>query len=110
MHELPPGAPRRRLGNFRTPQLARRVREVLDAAGIQSSSVPDPKRPDPVGRWLDWLVHMTGTKGNRVWVRPCDSRRASQVLRLARQSQTTRSSPVDNPVGTTPTEQGNEGT
>jgi hypothetical protein len=65
---LPPGMPRRRLGNFRTAELASRVQEVLAEAGIPSSREPDPGRPEPWGRFLDWLVHMTGLRGNRVWV------------------------------------------
>lgn len=88
MRNLPPGASRRRLGNFRTPQLAQRVREVLDSAGIASSSAPDPQRSDVIGRWLDWLVHMTGARGNRIWVAPEDARRASRALRQARRAET----------------------
>ena len=65
---LAPGTPRRRLGNFRTPELASRVQEVLAEAGIPSSREADPRRPEPWGRFLDWLVHITGLRGNRVWV------------------------------------------
>src|SRR6266540_2870733 len=54
--ELTSGTPRRRLGNFRTPELAARVREVLAEAGIPSSGLPDPGRPERWGRWVDWLV------------------------------------------------------
>ena len=60
---LPAGVPRRRLGNFRTPELASSVRAVLAEAGIPSSSEPDPRRPERLGRLLDWLVRMAGTGG-----------------------------------------------
>jgi hypothetical protein len=82
--ELTPGTPRRRLGNFRTPELATRVREVLAGAGIPSSRHPDPQRPERWGRWLDWLVHMTGAKGNRVWVPRARFREAVRTLNQAR--------------------------
>lgn len=82
--ELTSGTPRRRLGNFRTPQLATRVREVLAEAGIPSSGRPDPERPERWGRWLDWLVHMTGAKGNRVWVPRARFREAVRTLDQAR--------------------------
>ena len=81
---LPPGAPRRRLGNFRTPELASSVREVLAEAGIPSSSEPDPGRPERLGRLLDWLVHMAGAGGNRVWVPRERAREAARVLAAAR--------------------------
>jgi hypothetical protein len=81
---LPPGAPRRRLGNFRTPELASSVRAVLAEAGIPSSSEPDPGRPERLGRLLDWLVHMTGAGGNRVWVPRERAGEAARVLAAAR--------------------------
>jgi hypothetical protein len=81
---LPPGAPRRRLGNFRTPELASSVREVLAEAGIPSSSEPDPGRPERLGRLLDWLVHMAGDGGNRVWVPRDRAKEAARVLAAAR--------------------------
>ena len=81
---LPPGAPRRRLGNFRTPELASSVREVLAEAGIPSSGEPDPGRPERLGRLLDWLVHMTGAGGNRVWVPRERAGEAARVLAAAR--------------------------
>lgn len=82
--ELTSGTPRRRLGNFRAPELAARVREVLAEAGIPSSGLPDPGRPERWGRWLDWLVHMTGVKGNRVWVPRARFREAVRALDRAR--------------------------
>ena len=81
---LPPGAPRRRLGNFRTPELASSVREVLAEAGIPSSDEPDPGRPEQWGRLLDRLVHLTGAGGNRVWVPRERAREAAKVLAAAR--------------------------
>ena len=81
---LPPGVPRRRLGNFRTPELASRVRAVLAEAGIPSSREPDPGRPERWGRLLDQLVHMAGTGGNRVWVPKDRAREAARVLAAAR--------------------------
>ena len=81
---LPPGAPRRRLGNFRTPELASSVREVLAEAGIPSSGEPDPGRPERLRRLLDWLVHMAGDGGNRVWVPRDRAREAARVLAAAR--------------------------
>ena len=81
---LPPGAPRRRLGNFRTPELASSVRAVLAEAGIPSSGEPDPGRPERLGRLLDWLVRMTGAGGNRVWVPRERAREAARVLAAAR--------------------------
>jgi hypothetical protein len=81
---LPPGAPRRRLGNFRTPELASRVRAVLAEAGIPSSGQPDPGRPERLGRLLDRLVHLTGVGGNRVWVPRARAREAARVLAAAR--------------------------
>ncbi|HEU4898852.1 MAG TPA: hypothetical protein VFX88_15005 [Actinomycetota bacterium] len=81
---LPPGAPRRRLGNFRTSELASSVRAVLAEAGIPSSGEPDPGRPERVGRLLDWLVQMTGAGGNRVWVPKERAREAARVLAAAR--------------------------
>ena len=81
---LPPGAPRRRLGNFRTPELASSVRAVLAEAGIPSSGEPDPGRPERLGRLLDWLVHMAGDGGNRVWVPRDRAREAARVLAATR--------------------------
>jgi hypothetical protein len=82
--ELPPGVARRRLGNFRTPELASRVRAVLAEAGIPSSGEPDPERPERWGRLLDRLVHLAGTGGNRVWVPRDRAREAARVLAAAR--------------------------
>jgi hypothetical protein len=81
---LPPGAPRRRLGNFNTPELASRVRAALAEAGIPSSGEPDPVRPERWGRLLDRLVHLTGVPGNRVWVPRDRLREASGVLARTR--------------------------
>jgi hypothetical protein len=81
---LPTGAPRRRLGNFRTPELASRVRAVLAEAGIPSSGEPDKDRPELLGRLLDRLVHLTGAGGNRVWVPRARAREAARVLAAAR--------------------------
>ena len=81
---LPPGSPRRRLGNFRTPELASRVRAVLAEAGIPSSGEPDPGRPERWGRLLDRLVQLAGTGGNRVWVPRARAREAARVLAAAR--------------------------
>ena len=81
---LAPGAPRRRLGNFRTPELASRVRAVLADAGIPSSGKPDPERPERWGRLLDRLVHLAGVGGNRVWVPRERAREAARVLATAR--------------------------
>jgi hypothetical protein len=81
---LPPGAPRRRLGNFRTQELASRVRAVLAEAGIPSSGEPDPGRPERWGRLLDWLVRLAGVGGNRVWVPRARAREAARVLAAAR--------------------------
>jgi hypothetical protein len=81
---IPPGTPRRRLGNFGTPELASRVREVLAEAGIPSSGEPDPGRPEWWGRLLDRLVQMAGTGGNRVWVPRERAREAARVLAAAR--------------------------
>ena len=77
---MPPGSPRRRLGNFRTVELASRVRVVLAEAGIPSSVDPDPGRPEWWGRLLDRLVHLTGAGGNRVWVPRERFREATRVL------------------------------
>ncbi len=82
--ELPAGTGRRRLGNFRTPELASRVQEVLAEAGIPSSREPDPERPERWGRLLDWLVHMTGARGNRLWVPRERFREAVRALEQAR--------------------------
>ena len=82
--ELPPGAPRRRLGNFRTAELASRVRAVLAEAGIPSSGEPDPDRPEWWGRMLDRLVSLAGVGGHRVWVPRERAREASRVLAAAR--------------------------
>jgi hypothetical protein len=81
---LAPGAARRRIGNFRTPELASRVRAVLAEAGIPSSDEPDPGRPERVGRLLDRLVYLAGAGGNRVWVPRERAREAAQVLAAAR--------------------------
>ena len=81
---LPAGAPRRRLGNFRTPELASRVRAVLAEAGIPSSGEPDPGRPERWGRLLDRLVQLAGTGGNRVWVPKARAGEAAKVLAAAR--------------------------
>jgi hypothetical protein len=81
---MPPGVPRRRLGNFRTPELASSVRAVLAEAGIPSSGEPDPRRPERLGRMLDLLVHMAGVGGNRVWVPRERAREAARVLATAR--------------------------
>jgi hypothetical protein len=84
LESLPPGVPRRRLGNFRTAELASSVRAVLAEAGIPSSGEPDPGRPERLGRLLDWLVHMTGAGGNRVWVPRERAREAARALAAAR--------------------------
>lgn len=81
---LPVGAPRRRLGNFRTAELAARVQEVLAEAGIPSSRETDRQRPERWGRFLDWIVHMTGAGGNRVWVPRERFRESVDALRDAR--------------------------
>ena len=81
---LPPGVPRRRLGNFGTPELASSVRAALAEAGIPSSSEPDPGRPERWGRLLDRLVHLAGVGGNRVWVPRERAREAARVLAEAR--------------------------
>ena len=81
---MPPGVPRRRLGNFRTPELASSVRAVLAEAGIPSSGEPDPERPELLGRLLDRLVHLAGTGGNRVWVPRGRAREAARALAAAR--------------------------
>jgi hypothetical protein len=82
---LPPGAARRRLGNFRTPELASKVRRVLADAGIPSSGEPDPGRPERWGRLLDRLVRLVGMGGNRVWVPKERAGEAARVLAAARQ-------------------------
>ena len=81
---LPPGSARRRLGNFRTSELASRVQEVLAEAGIPSSREPDRGRPERWGRFLDWVVHTTGAGGNRVWVPRERFREAVRALSEAR--------------------------
>ena len=83
---LPHGSARRRLGNFRTAELAARVQEVLAEAGMPSSRDPDPSRPERWGRFLDWLVHMTGVRGNRVWVPRERFREAVRILNQARRA------------------------
>ena len=81
---FPAGSPRRRLGNFRTPELASRVQAVLAEAGIPSSAEPDPARPERWGRLLDRLVRLTGMGGHRVWVPRRRLREAARVLAEAR--------------------------
>ena len=81
---MAPGAPRRRLGNFRTPELASSVRAVLAEAGIPSSGEADPRRPERLGRLLDWLVHTAGAGGNRVWVPRERAGEAVRALEAAR--------------------------
>jgi len=81
---LPVGSARRRLGNFRTAELASRVQEILAEAGIPSSREPDRGRPERWGRFLDWIVHMTGAGGNRVWVPRDRFREALRALTQAR--------------------------
>jgi hypothetical protein len=81
---LPPGVARRRLGNFRTAELASRVRAVLAEAGIPSSGEPDPDRPEWWGRLLDRLVGLAGGGGHRVWVPTDQVREAARVLAAAR--------------------------
>jgi hypothetical protein len=81
---MPSGMPRRRLGNFRTAELAARVRAVLADAGIPSSTEPDPGRPERWGRMLDRLVRLAGVGGNRVWVPRDRVREAARVLTEAR--------------------------
>jgi hypothetical protein len=81
---MPPGVPRRRLGNFRSPELASRVREVLAEAGIPSSDQPDPERPERWGRLLDRVAHLAGVSGNRVWVPRERAQEAARVLAAAR--------------------------
>jgi hypothetical protein len=81
---MPPGTPQRRLGNFRSPELASTVREVLAEAGIPSSGEPDPERPEWWGRLLDRVVHLAGMSGNRVWVPRDRARDAAGVLAAAR--------------------------
>jgi hypothetical protein len=81
---IPPGTPRRRLGNFGTPELASRVREVLAEAGIPSSGEPDPGRPEWWGRLLDRVTQLAGVSGNRVWVPRERAREAARVLAAAR--------------------------
>jgi hypothetical protein len=65
-------------------ELASRVRAVLAEAGIPSSTEPDPARPERWGRLLDWLVHLTGAGGNRVWVPRERFREATRALAEAR--------------------------
>jgi len=81
---FPAGTGRRRLGNFRTPELASRVQEVLAHAGIPSSRERDPERPERWGRLLDWVVHITGAGGNRLWVPRERFRDAVRALSQAR--------------------------
>jgi len=81
---MTPGVPRRRLGNFRTPELASSVRAVLAEAGIPSSGEPDPRRPERLGRLLDWLVRISGVGGNRVWVPRERAGDAARALAAAR--------------------------
>jgi hypothetical protein len=81
---LPPGMARRRLGNFRTAELASRVRAVLAEAGIPSSGEPDPDRPEWWGRLLDRLVGLAGVGGHRVWVPTDRAREAARILAARR--------------------------
>ena len=81
---MPPGTARRRLGNFRTAELASSVRAVLADAGIPSSDEPDPERPERWGRLLDRLVSLAGVGGHRVWVPRERAREASRVLAAVR--------------------------
>jgi hypothetical protein len=81
---LPPGVARRRLGNFRTAELASRVRAVLAEAGIPSSGEPDPDRPEWWGRLLDRLVGLAGVGGHRVWVPTDRAREAARILAARR--------------------------
>jgi hypothetical protein len=81
---MPPGTPRRRIGNFRSAELASRVRAVLAAAGIPSSGEPDPARPERWGRLLDRLVGLAGAGGHRVWVPRDRVREAGRALTAAR--------------------------
>jgi hypothetical protein len=85
--EMRPGVARRRLGNFRTAELASRVRAVLAEAGIPSSGDPDPDRPEWWGRLLDRLVRLAGVGGHRVWVPRERAREAARVLAAARRRQ-----------------------
>jgi hypothetical protein len=99
---LPPGTPRRRLGNFRTAELARRVRVVLAEAGIPSSDQADPDRPELVGRLLDRLLRLTGAGGNRVWVARARFREAVRALNQARRaSATQQTAGTEHPAGGT---------
>jgi hypothetical protein len=75
---------RRRLGNFRTAELASRVRVVLAEAGIPSSGDPDPDRPEWWGRLLDRLVSLAGVGGHRVWVPRERAREAARALAAGR--------------------------
>ena len=84
---MAPGTARRRLGNFRTAELASRVRAVLAEAGIPSSGEPDPDRPEWWGRLLDRLVSLAGAGGHRVWVPRERAREASRILATARRRQ-----------------------
>ncbi len=81
---MPPGTARRRLGNFRTAELASTVRAVLAEAGIPSSDEPDPERPERWGRLLDRLASLAGAGGHRVWVPRKRAREASRALAAAR--------------------------
>ena len=84
MDGMPPGTPRRRLGNFRTPELASRVQQVLAGAGIPSSGEPDAQRPERWGRLLDRLVRLSGVRGHRLWVPRDRLRAAARALTEAR--------------------------
>ena len=84
--EFPAGTPRRRLGNFRTAELAGRVRTVLREAGVPSSDRVDPARPELAGRLLDRLVQLVGAGGNRVWVPRARFREAVRALAEARRA------------------------
>ena len=59
---------------------------MLAEAGIPSSREPDRERPERWGRFLDWIVHMTGAVGNRVWVPRERFREAVEALNRARRS------------------------
>ena len=59
---MPPGTPRRRLGNFRTPEPASRVREVLAEAGIPPAASPT-RGGRRVGAAAGPAAHLAGVGG-----------------------------------------------